>query len=98
MSEERLIVCHGADGKPCARATEAECLQLVASSKGHIIRSRKGQIVRLMLNDAACGRVCIGWRGGSRTQTQRIRNERREIIAPPCHVEFKPLIYSTPQG
>ncbi|MCL4852556.1 MAG: hypothetical protein KJZ78_14395 [Bryobacteraceae bacterium] len=33
----------------------------------------------------------ILWRGSSRNQTQRIRNDKGEIIAPDFHVEFKPL-------
>ena len=39
-----------------------------------------------------------GWRGSSRTQTQRIRNDRGEIIAPDFALEFKPLVYQQPRG
>jgi hypothetical protein len=45
------------------------------------------------------GRIgSVAWHGSSRTQTQRIRNDRGEIIAPDFHIEFKPLVYSRPQG
>ena len=35
----------------------------------------------------------IGWKGSNRTQTQRIRNHRGEIIAPDFALEFKPLVW-----
>lgn len=92
---EREIVCHDAAGKPCARVSEAEACQLAAAGKGRLVRSRRGAIVRLLLSES---RSCVGWRGGSRTQTQRIRNERGEQIAPDFHIEFKPLVFASPQG
>lgn len=95
---ERHILCHGADGKPCARLTEAEAERLAAARRGRIVRSRRGEIVRFLMSGSAAGRLCIGWKGSSQTQTQRIRNARGEIIAPKLHLEFKPLVYGTPQG
>jgi hypothetical protein len=38
-------------------------------------------------------RIC--WRGNSRNQMQRIRNDQGEIIAPDYHLEFKPLVQHT---
>jgi hypothetical protein len=59
MPQERLVVCHDAAGKPCARVSEAEAHQLAAAKKGRIIRSRRGLVVRLLLSEPA--RVPIGY-------------------------------------
>jgi hypothetical protein len=95
MSAERIVVCHDPDGKPCGRLTEQECHALSSAGKGRAVRSRKGALVRFILTGWP---EPLGWKGSSRTQTQRIRNDRGEIVAPSFHLEFKPLVYSRPQG
>jgi hypothetical protein len=95
---EKTILCHGMDGKPCGRLTEQECQALESTGKGRAVRSRKGALVRFMLNAMPENRVCIGWLGGSYTTKHvPIRDQEGVAITAPFF-QHKPLIYSRPQG
>ena len=91
------VVCHDADGKPCGRLTERECSALESAGKGRVPRSRKGAVVRFMLDAKPDNRICIGWLGGSHT-TRRVpcRNDQGQATTAPI-IEHKRLVSSTSQ-
>jgi hypothetical protein len=95
MFDERRVVCHGPDGKPCGRLTEQECDALQSAGKGRAVRSRKGALVRFMLS---VWPEPIGWRGGSRTiRRAPIRNSQGVAVTPPIYIHTD-LVSSIPQG
>jgi hypothetical protein len=72
----------------------AKALELVAGGRFIGIGNRR----RILFLRPQLQPQVAGWRGSSLAQTQRIRNERGEIIAPDFALEFKPLVYQQPQG
>jgi hypothetical protein len=73
---------------PVGKVSISRALELVAAGFIGIGNRRRVLFLRPELRPEA-----VGWRGSSRTQTQRIRNDRDEIIAPDFALEFKPLVY-----